>query len=155
MPLGIFPSLLSSFFSLFNLFGFTSGLLGTLRYELSDTGAKEELHIGQTIYSEPLHCLCFISHKEKSQGTHLSVRTYWTLSNSSEIYTAAWALSLRTGIKILFLVKSHPLNLITTPKFETNVQPPISLEYLYITTVLIRFQYSHIYLISQFKKPSN
>ena len=72
--MGIFPPLLSLFLSLFNLFGFTSGLLGTLRYKKSDTGTKKILHICQTIYSEPPHCLCSPSHKEKSQGIHLKLQ---------------------------------------------------------------------------------
>lgn len=53
------------------------------------TGAKEELHICQTIYSETWHCLCSTYHKEKSQGTHLVFQHVLNIVNNSfEIYTA-------------------------------------------------------------------
>lgn len=64
------------------------------------------LFVRQHSYLGPLHCLCSAAHKEKSQGTHLQLqRLLNTVNNSFEIYTATWALSLKSEIKVLFLVK--------------------------------------------------
>lgn len=70
LPMGIFPFLLSSFSSLFNLFGFTSGLLGTFRCELSDTGAKKSC-IFARLYTQN-HCTVYVSHlTKKSHKGHI------------------------------------------------------------------------------------